>query len=190
VIDRIEKNGNEIQRPATKELGRVERVAKNTSKIIQPAIKALETLGVAVFIFLVLMLIYSVIARKVFTPMKGALELSEFSMMLITFFFLPINYLKADQMVMDTFVEKVRGVPRKIIQSFVHLCGFAILGVLSWRLFVYASKVQGMGQESVVLALPTFVFIYIAAFCCTVLTLVYLLHFMNSLVAVQKARRR
>jgi hypothetical protein len=84
----------------------IERAAHRVRKVVEPASRILNYIGIAALMLMVSMLIYSVIMRKFFVPMKGALELSEFGMVLVTFLFISANYFKADQMTMDTFVEK------------------------------------------------------------------------------------
>jgi hypothetical protein len=56
-------------------------------------------------------------------------------------------------------------------------------------LFVQASVVQSMGQTSTILEIPISPFIYIAAACSVVLTAVYILHFLNSLIKISEAWR-
>lgn len=167
----------------------INKVASSVKKFVEPVTGILDKIGIVVFIALVCMLIYSIIARKAGYPMKGVMELSEFGMVLVTFLFMSANYFKADHMAMDTFVEKL---PRKacyITGAFVHLVNFVILGLMSWRLFVQATIVQDMGQTSTILAWPIYPFIYIAGACSVVLTAVYIVHFLNSLVKISEAWR-
>ena len=167
----------------------INSVASFVKKFVEPTTSILAKIGIVAFILLVAMLIYSVIARKVGYPMKGVIELSEFGMALVTFLFMAANYFKADQMTMDSFVEKVPKKGRYIIEAFVHLVNFIILGLMSWRLFAYGIMVQSMGQTSVNLQIPVPPFIYIAATCSVVLTAVYLHHFLNSLIKMNEIWR-
>ena len=167
----------------------IERMAYFVKRVIEPTSRTLNNIGIVVLGLMVLMLIYSVVMRKAFTPMKGALELSEFGMVLVTFLFMSANYLRADQMTMDTFIEKLPKKARYIIDTIVHFMGFVILGLMTWQLFIQAMRVQGMSQQSVVLQLPVFPFIYVAAICGIVLTVVYVMHFLNSLMKVNETWR-
>ena len=168
----------------------VNRISSSVKKYVEPVTNILDKIGTGVFILLVAMLIYSIIVRKAGYPLKGVMELSEFGMVLVTFLFMSANYFKSDQMTMDTFVEKVPRKGRTLIGAFVHLVNFVILGLLSWRMYIQGSIVQGAGQNSTYLAVPIFPFIYIAATCCVVLTAVYILHFLNSLATVNEAWRK
>jgi TRAP-type C4-dicarboxylate transport system permease small subunit len=167
----------------------INKIASYTKKIIEPVSRILENIGIVVFILMVCMLIFSIIVRKIGYPLKGVMELSEFGMVLVTFLFMSANYFHADQMVMDTFVDKVPKKGREIIGALVHLINFIILGLMSWRLFVQASIVQSMGQTSTILSIPISPFIYIAGACSVVLTAVYILHFLNSLIKIGEAWR-
>jgi TRAP-type transport system small permease protein len=165
------------------------KVASAVQKYVEPVTKFLDKIGIVAFILLFSMLIYSVIARKLGYPLKGVIELSEFGMALVIFSFMAANYFHADQMTMDTFVEKLPPKGRTIIGALVHLVNFVILGLLTWQLFKYGMTVQGMGQTSVNLRIPLYPFIYFAAICSVALTLVYIAHFLNSLVKISDVWR-
>ena len=171
------------------ELFLIRKVASSAKKFVEPVTSILDRIGVAVFILMVTMLIYSIIVRKAGHPMKGVMELSEFGMVLVTFLFMAANYFKADQMTMDTFVGKVPKKGRTIIGAFVHMVNVVILVLLSWRMFIRGWVVQGAEQTSTILAVPISPFIYVAAACCVVLTAVYLVHFLGSLIQVSDAWR-
>lgn len=167
----------------------INKMASSVKKFLEPVTKTLDKIGIVSFILLVLMLLYSAIARKIGYPFKGIGELSELGMGLVIFSFMAANYFKADQMTMDTFVEKLPRKARHIIGAFVHLTNFIILGLMTWQLFNYGLTVQNMGQTSVNLRIPVSPFVYFAAICCVALTLVYVGHFFNSLVNVTKVWR-
>jgi TRAP-type C4-dicarboxylate transport system permease small subunit len=167
----------------------INKVASSVTKYLGKVTRTLDKIGMPVFILMVVMLVYSVIVRKIGYPMKGVMELSEFGMVLVTFLFMSENYFKADQMTMDTFVEKLPKKACLIIGALVHLINVAIIGIMAWRLFVQASIVQDMGQTSTILALPIHPFIYIAGACSVVLTVVYIHHFLDSLVKTCEAWR-
>jgi TRAP-type C4-dicarboxylate transport system permease small subunit len=167
----------------------INSAASSAKKFVGTVTGNFAKIGIGAFVLLVGILIYSVIARKAGYPLKGVIELSEFGMALVTFLFMSENYFKADQMTMDTFVEKVPKKGRTIINAFVHLVNFIILGLMSWQLFAYGIMVQGMGQTSVNLRIPVPPFIFIAAACSVLLTAVYLVHFLNSLVKITEAWR-
>jgi TRAP-type C4-dicarboxylate transport system permease small subunit len=179
---------NKVSSPG-KGIPLIEKVANSFKKYLQSGVTALDWVGIAAFIVLTCMLVVSVIARKMGYPLKGVIELSEFGMALVIFSFMAANYFKEDQMTMDTFVEKIPKKGRQIIGSLVHLLNFVILGLLTWQLFRYGIMVQEMGQTSVNLRIPITPFIYFAAVCNIALTLVYILHFLNSLVTLSKSWR-
>jgi TRAP-type transport system small permease protein len=166
------------------------RVAASFQKVVAPVTKVLDKIGIVAFILLFCMLIYSVIARKLGYPLKGVIELSEFGMALVIFSFMAANYFKADQMTMDTFVEKLPSRVRHIIGSFVHLTNFIILGIMTWQMFSYGSVVQTMDQTSVNLRIPISPFVYFAAVCCVALTAVYIVHFLNSVAETSTSWRK
>jgi TRAP-type C4-dicarboxylate transport system permease small subunit len=160
----------------------VDRAANFVKKVIEPTANAAAAAGAVVLGVMVVMLIVSVIMRKVFNaPMRGIFEMTEFAMVLITFLCMSAQYFKPDAMVMETFVEML---PKKIqvmINTFIFLLDAGILGILSWQLFVYGSRVQRMGQVSKILEVPLPPFAYLGAACMLLLTLVFTMKFLFSL---------
>jgi TRAP-type C4-dicarboxylate transport system permease small subunit len=144
--------------------------------------------GAAVLGLLVLMLIYSIVARRAFNvPLKGSMELTELALCLITFFLLAYDSLKGESMVVEIITDRFPEQLRAVIGAIIHFLSTAILGVLSWQLVVQGLRVYGFHQTTVILSIPVFPFLYVAALGTFLLTLVYLKHFLYSL---GKARRR
>jgi TRAP-type C4-dicarboxylate transport system permease small subunit len=131
---------------------------------------------------MVLMLIVSVVMRKAFNaPMKGVFELSEFGMVTVTFLFVSAQYFKPDSMVMDTFVEMFPKTVKRINNAFIFLLDVAILAITSWQLFAYGLKVQEGRQDSKILEIPVYPFVYLGAVCMLLLTLVFAMKFLFAL---------
>ena len=158
------------------------RVANLFKRVVGPVAETAAALGVVVLGAMVVMLIVSVIMRKAFNaPMKGVFELSEFSMVMITFLFVSAQYFKPDSMVMDTFVEMFPKMVRLINNALILLVDVAILALTSWQLFAYGLKVQEMGQVSKILEIPLSPFVYLGAVCTLLLTLVFAMKFLFAL---------
>jgi TRAP-type C4-dicarboxylate transport system permease small subunit len=158
------------------------RLANLFKRVVEPIATWAAALGAVTLGVMVVMLIVSVIMRKALNaPMKGIFEMTEFGMVMITFLCMSAQYFKPDAMVMETFVEML---PKRIqvtINSFMFLLDAAILGILSWQLFVYGLKVQRMGQVSKILEIPLSPFPYLGAACMLLLTLVFIMKFLFSL---------
>lgn len=168
----------------------MDKAAAAVRKGIRPVTVWLERAGMVVLIFMIGMLTYSVIARKFFTPMKGAGEASEFAMVCITFLFVGANYLKFDAMCMDTYVEKLPRKARWIVACIVQVINVAILSLLSWQLFVQAGIQRSQGRHGATLEwLPVAPFVYIGAVGTAVLVVVYIVHLLDALAKTVEAWR-
>ena len=167
----------------------MERAAASLRKFLEVVTRWMDAVGVVALILMALMLVYSVIMRKFFSPMNGAGELSEYGLVLTVFFCMAGNYLRHDAMCMDTYCEMLPRKGRWGVEVFVQLINVAILAVVTWRLFAQAVSVQSKGQHSTILAIPTFPFVYIAARCCVVLTLVYVVYLLEAITKTTKAWR-
>ena len=160
----------------------IDRAANFVKKVIEPTVNAAAAAGAVVLGAMVVMLIVSVIMRKAFNaPMKGVFEMTEFGMVMITFLCISAQYFKPDAMVMETFLEMLPKKMQVIINIFIFLLDAAILGILSWQLFVYGLRVQRMGQVSKILEIPLPPFPYLGAACILLLTLVFMMKFLFAL---------
>jgi len=158
------------------------RLANSLKRVVEPTVTWVAALGAVTLGVMVVMLIVSVIMRKALNaPMKGIFEMTEFGMVLITFLCMSAQYFKPDAMVMETFVEMLPKRLQAMINSFIFLLDAAILGILSWQLFVYGLRVQKMGQVSKILEIPVPPFAYLGAACMLLLTLVFMMKFLFSL---------
>ena len=167
----------------------MENAAASLRKFLQNVIRYMDLVGVVALSLMVLMLVYSVIMRKFFTPMTGAGELSEYGLVLVVFFCMAGNYLRHDAMCMDTYVEKLPRKGRWGVEVFVQVINVVMLVIVTWRLFVQANTVQSMGQHSSILRIPTGPFVYIAAACAVILALVYVVYLLEALAKTVKAWR-
>ena len=160
----------------------IERAANFVKKVIEPVSNIAAAAGVVVLGAMVLMLIVSVIMRKAFNaPMKGVFELSEFGMVMISFLFVSAQYFKPDSMVMETFVEMCPKKVQTVINAFILLLDVGTLAILAWQLFAYAVKVQAGKQDSKILEIPLYPFVYLGAVCTLLLTLVFAMKFLFAL---------
>jgi TRAP-type C4-dicarboxylate transport system permease small subunit len=167
----------------------MENAAASLRKFLQSVTRYMDVVGVVVLSLMVLMLVYSVIMRKFFSPMNGAGELSEYGLVLTVFFCMAGNYLHHDAMCMDTYVEKLPRKGRWGTEVFVQVVNVVMLVIMVWRLFAQAHTVQSMGQHSTILGIASSPFVYIAAVCSVVLTVVYVVYLMEALAKTIKAWR-
>jgi TRAP-type transport system small permease protein len=157
------------------------KVANVFNKAMIPISTYIAYVGAAVLGALVLMLAYSIIARRAFgVPLKGSMELTEIALGLITFFILAYDSLHGESMVVEIIIDHFPRKIKAIIGVIIHFLSTAMVGILCWQLIVQGMRVYGFHQTTVILAIPSYPFLFIAAFGTFLLTLVYLKHFINS----------
>jgi len=168
-------------------LSKAGRAASYLEKLLSPISTWFSYVGATVLGGLVIMLVVSIIARRVFnSPLKGPFELTELSLVAITFCLLAFDNLRHESMVIEVLVKRFPARSRDILRAIIHFLATAMLGVLSWQLIVQAIRVQGFHQTTRILAIPIYPFVYLAAFAILLLTVVYLRHFLVSLDKVIK----
>jgi TRAP-type transport system small permease protein len=158
------------------------RIASAVKKIMGPISTYTAYIGAGVLGALVLMLMYSILARRLANaPLMGSYEMTQLGLMLIAFTMLALDSLHGESMIVEIIVERLPQRARKITAVVIHLLSTGILGILTWQLVVYGEKIRGFGQTTSTLGIPLTPFVYVAAFGTLLLTVIYLMHFLYSL---------
>lgn len=151
-------------------------------KIISPVSIYFAYIGAAVLAVLVLMLMYSIIARRAFNaPLTGSFELTELSLVVIVFTILAYDSLKHESMIVELVVNLFPKRLRLFLAPVILFISVSMLALLSWQLFAQGQRVQGFHQTTRILQIPIYPFLYTAAFGVLLLAIVYLKHFLKSL---------
>jgi TRAP-type C4-dicarboxylate transport system permease small subunit len=97
-------------------------------------------------------------------PLPGALELSEFALVLLVFFGLGATGLRGSQVVVDIALDRFSPRLRAISDVFNALLAIGFWAVIAWRTAVQAQEVAIRGEVSTILGLPVYPFVYAVAF--------------------------
>jgi TRAP-type transport system small permease protein len=163
------------------------RIGRRLDMIVTPASTYFAYIGAAVLGFLVLMLIYSIIARRVFvSPLSGSFEMTELSLAVITFAALAYHLLRHEVMTVDIIERYIPKTARGVLEVIIKFLTVCMLGILCWQLIVQGIRVQGFHQTTRFLRIPIYPFLYLGAVGIFVLGLVYLRYFLFSLDRVVK----
>ena len=132
---------------------------------------------------MMLLTVCDVFMRKTFSsPVLGAVELSEFMLVILVFFSLAYTevmdgHVKVDFLMMH-FGKRVQG----FVDAATQFVGFILFGVISWATVVYAGKMKAIGEVSQDLWLPKYPFIYLVALGCALFSLSLLAKSLASLM--------
>ena len=110
-----------------------------------------------------------VIGRYIFNaPIKGAAELTEILLSATIFLGLGTVSLSEDHVTVDLLTEKMPSAVQPLRQALAGLASGVVLGVVSWRLWVYAAQIGGYGGSTTNLAIPIAPLGYFCAICAAV----------------------
>jgi TRAP-type C4-dicarboxylate transport system permease small subunit len=116
-------------------------------------------------------------------PLLGAIEMSEFFMVLLSFGALALAELRNSHITVDFFV---RTLPRRVaalIEAAAALLGVVFWGFVSWRAVVHSGRIREMGEVSANLAIPTWPFYLAVTVGCGLLALALVGRVLRSLRA-------
>lgn len=130
----------------------------------------------ALLLFMMMMLTFvDVIGRYLFnSPVPGGFELTE--MMLATLIFLGLPLVTADQghVSVDLFDTLVPKTIQPYQMALVDIVGAVAMGVMAWRLWLFADRIYGYGDTTAMLEIPYAPLVYLMAVMSTLATLVLL----------------
>ncbi|HUP34591.1 MAG TPA: TRAP transporter small permease [Candidatus Limnocylindria bacterium] len=104
-------------------------------------------------------------------PVEGAVELSEFALVLLVFLGLGSTGLTGNQVVVDIVVERFGPRLRAGSDAVNALLGIGFWTLVAWRTMVQGREVALRGEVSTILAIPTYPFVYAVALGCGIMAL-------------------
>lgn len=165
----------------------LQRAASFLKSWVFPVSRVVSGIGSAVLVFMVVLTVTEVFARRALNaPITGTLELTSFGLVIVVFLTQAHCGAKDAHIVLDILVVRF---PKRLqagIGALMYVLTTVILGVASWQLIIQAMKLQRIGQTSGLLQINVYPFLYVAALGGILLTLVYLIHFFNSLDEIRK----
>lgn len=109
-------------------------------------------------LFLAGLLIAHVIGRQLFgTGVTGQVELTQLSMVIMTFAGLSYAVRRARHICMSAFYDQLKGLPRKIMLVTICLLTGALLFYFAWHAWDYVSTLQSRGRTSSALSIPLWI---------------------------------
>jgi TRAP-type C4-dicarboxylate transport system permease small subunit len=129
------------------------------SRLFHAAAVAASAVAVAALALLCAVTVVDVTGRYLFNkPLLGAVEMSEFLMVILSFGGLALAELRSGHISVDFFVGALPGRVRALLDAAAALLGIAFWGFVSWRTAVHAARIWEVGEVSANLALPTWPF--------------------------------
>ncbi|OGO22993.1 MAG: hypothetical protein A2144_12385 [Chloroflexi bacterium RBG_16_50_9] len=165
----------------------LEKVTNSLKRGLLPVSQVFNGIGLAVLALLVPMTVADVLGRRLLgKPIMGMLELTSLSLILISFLILAYCGVRGGHIEVEILTIRFPRRVRLRIVAVIYLLTTAMLGAVSWQLWLQAMRLQSSSQISGLLRIPTYPFMYVAALGSMLLTLVYLMHFLNTLIEARK----
>jgi tripartite ATP-independent transporter DctM subunit len=157
------------------------RCADFLDRLLIPLSRIVNGIGSAAILGMVLLMAGNVILRYIFgKPIKGTVELEEFMLVLVVFLGLAHTAVQKRHVRIDFLVSRFPQSTQVVITSVTSLLSMALCFLMVWRTAVYAQSNWTHETTSVLLNVPLYLFICVAAFGGALLFLVLLSEFLRS----------
>ena len=141
------------------------RAAAGVDAVMAPVCRLLTVIGAGCLAAMGLLTVMDVAGRYLLNqPIAGALELSEFALVLLVFLGLGATGLRGSQVVVDIALDQFSPRLRAISDMFNALLAIGFWSVIAWRTAVQAQEVAFRGEVSTILGVPVYPFVYTVAF--------------------------
>ncbi|MEJ2136594.1 MAG: TRAP transporter small permease [Desulfofustis sp.] len=104
-------------------------------------------------------------------PIFGSEEIVSIFAVLAIGFALPYAHKKDSHVGVEIVVRLLSKRTQEIIRLVTNAFSFLLFLLLAWQMFIYARVMQGSGELSMNLELPTYCFVYALSFCLFVVSL-------------------
>jgi TRAP-type C4-dicarboxylate transport system permease small subunit len=129
------------------------------ARVFQAAAVAASAVAIVALAALAAVTVVDVAGRYILNkPLFGAIEMSEFLMVFLSFGGLALAELRNSHITVDFFLGAVPERARALLEAAGALLGVAFWGFVSWRATVHAARIWEAGEVSANLAIPTWPF--------------------------------
>lgn len=109
-------------------------------------------------LFMTGLLVAHVVARQLFdSGVPGQVELTQFSLIIMTFAGLGYAVRRARHIAMSAFYDQLRGRPRKALLVLICLLSGAMMLFLAWHAWDYVSSIRNVGRSSAALGIALWI---------------------------------
>lgn len=132
----------------------------------QPS-RILGKVGAAVLFSMMLLTTADVAGRYLFnSPILGALEITEFMVVVVVFSFLGITQQENGHVAVDLLVGSLPSGVRRVIDLLTGLASLTILGLITWKTLERGVELMELSEYSGTLHIPVSPFVYLVALGC------------------------
>jgi TRAP-type transport system small permease protein len=163
------------------------RTIQKINSVLHPVVKWVNYVGLGALAAMMFLTASDVSLRKLFNaPILGSYEIQGFLMVILVAFAVGYTAIEKAHVNVDlvaTHLPKKSQVAVEMVTNFV--C-FLLYALICWRLYYHATTTFASGATSGALSIPEYPFVYVAAIGFTVLSLVFLVQFLECLSRLVK----
>lgn len=121
--------------------------------------------GITVILAMVLLVVVSVILRRVFNnPLASSYELIELMLVVVVFCAVPYTTFKVRHISISVLTSRLPVRKQKIVDSVFDLVCAVVFGLVAWRSVVHGIYILQSGRQTAILGIPYCPFVFIIAF--------------------------
>lgn len=155
---------------------------------LYPISQTMNRIASFVLFLMMILTIMDVLGRKLLShSVTGAVELTEFMLVIVIFFSLAQTEMKNGHVKVDLIMGRFGRRTQAIADMMTQCIGFLLCVVITWSTLIYAGKMRISGEVSQDLWLPKFPFIYVVAVGCGILALALFAKFLVALAKLGKS---
>jgi len=157
------------------------RVVSCLSRVVNLVSRIINGVGVGILAIMMLFTVTDISLRYFLNrPIASSFELTEFMMAIIICFGLAYTGILKGHIAIELVVSRLPQRARAVINSITNLVSVCVFSLITWQSFVQAKTLSLSGLTSSVLYIPVSPFLIMTGFGFAVLTLVFLIDFLNS----------
>ena len=148
-----------------------------THAVLHRISKWFSYVGGAVTIVMMLMVVVDVILRFAFNrPILGSVEIASYMLSIIAFTTIPFVESERMHIAIPLLFDRLSIKVRLFVSAIVGLIGIGILALLALASYLLAIEYIGRGKVTAVLSIPIYPFVFIAAVCISLYTIILILN--------------
>jgi TRAP-type C4-dicarboxylate transport system permease small subunit len=152
------------------------------ARVLHRAATMTSAVAVAALAALVAVTVVDVAGRYLLNkPLFGAVEISEFLLVFLSFGGLAYAELRNSHITVDFFVTALPPRAQSVLAAAAALLGTVFWGVVAWRAVVHANRIRAAGEVSLNWGVPTYPFYFFLAIGAALLALLLVGRVMRSL---------
>lgn len=161
---------------------RLTRIAHSVERGTFSLSRVVSGVGLSLLVGMMLLIVADVSLRRLFNkPILGSVELVEYTLAILVFLTIAYCAVQGGHIAIDVLFSRFPQRLQAVLDSFNYLLSVVLFGLMSWQLIVQVLNVKRMGEASMLLGIPHYPVVFIAAFGSALLTVVLLLQFVETL---------